>query len=74
MDDEQVGEQLLCGRQAAFAGLAVAAAHAPGPRDSSRVAADHAHEAALAQHCGVEATATAKPDLHSALMPAVASV
>lgn len=72
MDDEQVGEQLLCGSQAAFAGLA--AAHGPGPRDSSRVAADHAHEAALAQHCGVEATATAKPDLHSALMPAVASV
>lgn len=65
----RAGEQLLCGSVCRTSSGAC-----PGPRDSSRVAADHAHEAALAQHCGVEATATAKPDLHSALMPAVASV
>lgn len=54
----RAGEQLLCGSVCRTSSGAC-----PGPRDSSRVAADHAHEAALAQHCGVEATA--KPDLPS---------
>ena len=54
----RAGEQLLCGSVCRTSSGAC-----PGPRVSNRVAADDAHEAALAQHCGVEATA--KPDLPS---------